>query len=135
MTQEQTHIMHECAAGSLAGRLTFPQVVGNLIAIGVERYHADYTRHETTYYLPDGQSHVEKLDHPEMEIATSFFQPGIAAAITRIQRGETKYIEFLYETMAAGCVGYFVQLAGRQALYFGRNGEIRVEPFPAVPPK
>jgi hypothetical protein len=31
--------------------------------------------------------------------------------------------------MAAGCVGYFVQIAGRRAIYFGRNGEFHVEQF------
>jgi hypothetical protein len=31
---------------------------------------------------------------------------------------------------AAGCVGYFVQIAGRRTLYFGRNGETHVELFP-----
>jgi len=34
--------------------------------------------------------------------------------------------------MAAGCVGYFVQIAGRRALYFGRNGESHVELFPSA---
>jgi uncharacterized protein YbcV (DUF1398 family) len=132
MNQDQIAVIHECVTGSLAGRLKFPQVVGKLHAIGVERYHADYTRHEATYYFPDGQSHVEAVDHPPMEIAPKFSQPGVAAAIGRVQRSEIDYIEFLRLTMSAGCVGYFVQITGRQAIYFGRDGEIHVEPFPAA---
>lgn len=34
--------------------------------------------------------------------------------------------------MAAGCVGYFVQITGQQVLYFGRNGECHIELFPAA---
>ena len=34
--------------------------------------------------------------------------------------------------MAAGCVGYFVQIAGRRVLYFGRRGEIYTELFPGA---
>jgi hypothetical protein len=30
----------------------------------------------------------------------------------------------------AGCVGYFVLIAGKQAPYFGRKGVIPVEHFP-----
>ncbi len=48
------------------------------------------------------------------------------------QRGEHSYGDFLRKTMAAGCVGYFVQIAGRRALYFGRNGESHVELFPSA---
>ncbi len=32
--------------------------------------------------------------------------------------------------MAAGCVGYFVQITGRRVIYFGRSGESHVEQFP-----
>jgi hypothetical protein len=55
---EKICVMQECARGSLAGELTFPEVVGRLVAVGVERYHADYSRQEITYYLADGDSHV-----------------------------------------------------------------------------
>lgn len=58
VTTEKTHVMQECARRSLAGELTFPEVVGRLAAVGVERYHADYSRQEITYYLADGDSHV-----------------------------------------------------------------------------
>jgi len=35
--------------------------------------------------------------------------------------------------MAAGCVGYFVQIMGRCVIYFGRKGESHVEHFPPAP--
>jgi hypothetical protein len=39
------------------------------------------------------------------------------------------------QTIAAGCVGYFVQITGRQVIYFGRKGEMHIERFPPAPGK
>lgn len=130
MDQDQIAILVECAAASLAGTATFPEIVGRLSAMDVERYHADYSRHETTYYLPDGDSHVVNIEHLPQAIGATFSAEGVEAAVRASQRGEIKYAEFLSRSMAAGCVGYFVQIAGRQVLYFGRNGETYVERFP-----
>ena len=132
MDADKISVVQECVTNSLAGKLTFPEVVHKLTAIGVERYHADYTRRESTYYLSDGQSHVLPLPHPEQLIAATFDASGVEAAIRASQRGEISYVEFLKWTMAAGCVGYFVQITGRRALYFGRNGDVHLEPFPVA---
>lgn len=130
MEQEQIAIIEECAAASISGAIAFPSVVARLMGMGVERYHADYSRHETTYYLPDGDSHVVKVPHRPQAIGATFSAAEVEAAVRASQHGEIKYAEFLRRTMAAGCVGYFVQIAGRQVLYFGRNGEVHVERFP-----
>ncbi len=130
MEQEQIAIIEECAAASLSGAIAFPDVIGRLIRLGVERYHTDYSRHETTFYLPDGDSHVVKGEHLPSAIGATFSAEGVEAAVRASQRGEIKYVQFLERSMAAGCVGYFVQIAGRQVLYFGRNGEVHVERFP-----
>lgn len=132
MHLEKTTVMQECATGSLEGRLTFPEVVQKLAKIGVERYHADYSRQEVTYYLPDGESFVAALPHASQAAAVTFSAGAVEAAIRGIQRGEIQYAEFVRKTIAAGCVGYFVQIAGRRALYFGRQGEIHLEPFPGA---
>ncbi len=50
MNEHQTQVIRQCAHGSLAGKLTFPEIVGQLAQIGIERYHADYSRQEITYY-------------------------------------------------------------------------------------
>lgn len=133
MNLEHTKIVEDCAQGSLAGTLTFPEVVGRLAAIGVERYHADYSREEITYYWVNGDSHVVKLPHPPETIAQEFSAAGVAAAVRQSQQGEHTYVDFLRKTMAAGCVGYFVQITGRQAIYFGRLGDSHVEKFPPAP--
>jgi uncharacterized protein YbcV (DUF1398 family) len=134
MTEQQTAMIQECAALSIAGKISFGAVVNRLMGIGLERYHADYTRHECTYYMPDGQSLVVPVNHSPQPIAQTFSATGVEAAVRQAQRGEIFYPEFLKQTFAAGCVGYFVQITGRQVIYFGRNGEQHVEKFPLPPP-
>jgi uncharacterized protein YbcV (DUF1398 family) len=121
---------NECSQRSDAGTITFPEVVGKLIAAGVESYHADYYRREKTYYMPGGESHVTPQELPGVAIATAFSPQGVEQAVRRIQRGEIGYMEFLRLTMLAGCVGYGVYISGRRAIYFGRTGDNYVEPFP-----
>lgn len=66
-----------------------------------------------------------------MEFASS----SIEAAVRQSQRHEHTYLDFVSKTMAAGCVGYFVQITGRRVIYFGRNGDSQVEHFPTAPIK
>ena len=133
MNEEQTQILEACVRGSLAGELTFPEIVGRLIGIGVERYHADYSRHEITYYFPDGDSLIVATTHPSHPTGTDFSASAVEAAVRQSQRNEHTYLDFIHKTMAAGCVGYFVQITGRRVIYFGRNGESHVEHFPPAP--
>ena len=133
MNANQSAVIQACASGSLNGTITFPEVIRQLTEIGVERYHADYSRQETTYYLPDGGSLVVSVRHPAQPIAEAFSSTLVEAAIRQSQRGQIAYTEFLKQTMAAGCIGYFVQITGRRALYFGRQGDLHLEPFPNAP--
>lgn len=133
MNIQQALTVQDCARGSLLGELTFPQVVGRLAEMGVERYHADYSRNEITYYMPDGDSVVVATPHDPHPTGQAFSSPEIAAAVLQSQRNEHSYVDFVRKTMKAGCVGYFVQITGRRAIYFGRNGESHVELFPSAP--
>lgn len=126
-------VMTECKELSLQGKITFPEVVRRLHEAGVERYHVDLTRDETTYYLPCGESHVFATGGPVGAIAGPFDAAGVARAVRAIQRGEVIFPEFLRRIMAAGCVGYFTQIAGRRVQYIGRSGDMHVEPFPSKP--
>jgi uncharacterized protein YbcV (DUF1398 family) len=130
MNQEIIAIMHECATRSHKGTITFPEVVGKLAGAGVEWYHTDLCRAEHTYYMPDGKSHVEPMDVLPEPVAQEFSDAGVDAAVRSIQRAEILYEEFVRRIMAAGCNGYFVLIAGRKAIYFGRKGEEHVELFP-----
>ena len=126
-------IIEECARASHAGITSFGTVVAQLIELGVESYHADYRRGETTYYLPDGATHTVPLHTPGPAPAEAFRAEAVREAVGGAQRGEVRYPEFVRRTMAAGCVGYWVWLAGRHVVYHGRRGEAYVEPFPGQP--
>jgi uncharacterized protein YbcV (DUF1398 family) len=133
MNLEQTQTIFAAVLDSLTGGAAFPQTVERLRNIGVERYHADYARGEKTFYLAAGESIVVASPWGDDAVANDFNAAEIEAAVRRSQRGQHTYPDFIRETKAAGCVGYFVQITGRRALYFGRNGETHVELFPTAP--
>jgi uncharacterized protein YbcV (DUF1398 family) len=132
MQQEHITVIQESASLSRSGKIPFAESVQRLMRIGVERYHADYSRQECTYYMPDGESLIVALPHESGEIAETFSAQAVEASVRQSQRGEIIYPQFVKQTQAAGCVGYFVQITGRQAIYFGRRGEIHLERFPAA---
>lgn len=126
--------IEDCAHRSHAGTIAFGEVVERLVAAGVESYRADYRGRHTTYYLPDGATHAVALPAPDLAIADAFDAAGVREAVRGAQRGAVVYPQFLRLTMAAGCVGYHVWIAGRHVVYHGRRGETYVEPFPGAPP-
>lgn len=129
---ERVAVMKECKELSLLGRIPFPEVVRRLHEAGVERYHVDLTRDETTYYLPCGESHVFATGASRDLIGERFDAAAVEGAVRAIQRGEIIFPEFLRRIMSAGCVGYFTQIAGRRVQYVGRTGDMHVEPFPTA---
>jgi len=46
---DESEAMHKALAGSQAGKLTFPEVVGMLVNAGVESYFADLLRGQETF--------------------------------------------------------------------------------------
>lgn len=130
MNTEQMKAVKECATLSANGQIHFGEVVGRLMKAGIERYHADYSRSENTYYTPDGGSCVAPMEHQPMPIAQNFSAAAVEAAVRQAQRGEIMYPEFTRQALAAGCVGYFVQITGKCVQYFGRDGQMHTERFP-----
>ncbi|MDY3559589.1 DUF1398 family protein [Gemmata sp. JC673] len=130
--QERVAVLRECNELSLAGRVSFPEVVRRLSEVSVERCHVDLTRDETTYYFPCGESHTFALGGPQATITEQFDATGVEAAVRAAQHTRITYPEFLSRIMAAGCVGYFTQITGRRVQYIGRTGDIHVEPFPGA---
>jgi uncharacterized protein YbcV (DUF1398 family) len=131
-------VFHDVSAGSINGTMDFPQVVGKLMAAGVESYHCDLYRRERTFYLPDGRSHVEEegeLDPREFNgarVVHEFSETRIKAALKAIQANEISYLDFLRRIMAAGCVGYSACFAGKRVVYYGRLGDAYTEWFPGA---
>jgi uncharacterized protein YbcV (DUF1398 family) len=84
-----------------------------------------------TYYDSGGEAFDEALplkDGPA--IAPAFDAAAVATTVKAIQRGEIGYAEFLRRIMTSGCSHYEVFIAGRKAMYFGRDGDFYTEPFP-----
>jgi len=126
-------VVREMSRASDEERIAFPDVVKALMEVGVERYHADLIAGTKTYYMPDGSFEITP-SHGPCEAAREFAAEGIEKAIRAIQRQEIKYREFCEHIAAAGCVGYFVSLAGRRAVYYGRTIGTYVEWFPGAKP-
>ena len=126
-----TATITECMNLSFADT-PFPKVVERLVSAGVKSYTADLIKLRNTYYDAGGDAFDEPLPLKERpSIAPSFDSTAVAAAVKAIQRGEIGYAEFLRRIMRSGCSHYEVFIAGRKAMYFGRDGEFYTEPFPA----
>lgn len=126
-------VLREMSEASDEERITFPEVVKALMDVGIERYHTDLVAARKTYYLPNGDFE-ETQSHKADGAALMFSAEGVEKAVRAIQRQEIAYREFCRRIADAGCVGYFVSLAGRRAVYYGRTGDQHVEWFPGAKP-
>jgi uncharacterized protein YbcV (DUF1398 family) len=125
------NVVERCAEQSHAGAISFDSMVGELMNAGVESYYADYRAKQTVYYMPDGTFHTVQLKGPSTDIAVTFGAAAVQAAVRGAQSGKVKYLEFQELTRAAGCVGYYVWIAGGHVAYQGRCGETHIEHFPS----
>lgn len=123
-------VARACTRASDDEAINFPEVVERLMEIGVERYHADLQRAEKVYYMPDGSSERVECRPLAAIPADPFSASGVEAAVRAVQAGTIRYNAFCERIAEAGCVGYFVTLAGRCAVYYGRGMETHVERFP-----
>lgn len=127
-----THaVLADCIAASIEERLTFPQIVGKLIAAGVERYHTDLIRGENTYYLATGATEVLATGKGPAAAAAEFSAANVESAVRAAQGGQIGYNEFCRRVLAAGCAGWQVSMLGKRVVYYGRTAETHVEVFPA----
>jgi uncharacterized protein YbcV (DUF1398 family) len=128
--QSIREVVEACSKESQAGTSSFGQIVTTLMAAGVETYQADFRSKKTTYYLPTGETVAVDLLVPDTQVEQHFSVEKMQEAVRGAQAGRVKYPEFLQLSLAAGCVGYFVWIAGRHVSYFGRRGESHIEYFP-----
>lgn len=131
-----TKLIHETALQTLAGTITFPEVVGNLLRAGAEYYHVDYVALRKTYYAADGSVvAVTSLNYEDMPpVAADFDAAALRADILDSQTKGQPFSEFSRRAMAAGVQGYFAFLRGKRVTYLGRQGDQHVEWFPGAGP-
>ena len=126
-----TETIAECMTLSFADT-PFSKIIPRLASAGVASYTADLVKLRNTYYDAGSEAFDEALPLKEGPAITPAFDPhAVAATVKAIQRGEIGYAEFLRSIMQSGCSHYEVFIAGRKAMYFGRDGDFYTEPFPA----
>lgn len=132
MDAERINIAEFCLHAAHDGSLSFPEIVGKLIAAGFEGYTVDYRRKTQTYYLPDGDSLMLDMPQSAGRIAAAFDASGVGALVKWAQANgpDYSYRRFCEKVKAAGCAGYLVSFLGRRVVYFGRTAETHVEHFP-----
>jgi uncharacterized protein YbcV (DUF1398 family) len=130
-----TQLIQQTALKTLAGTISFPEVVGHLLHAGVEYYHVDYLGLRTTFYGADGSVALTPLPLEGLPpVATDLDGTAVRAAIRDSQLHGQKFREFSRRVMAAGVQGYFAFLRGRRVMYLGRQGDQHVEWFPGAAP-
>lgn len=130
MSVTQEAIIRTTFIASNEGRIHFGEVVRQLSQAGVESYQVDYRSRRSIYFLHGDETLMLELNTPEQSIAADFSAEKILAAIRGAQQGAIMYPEFKRLSMQAGCIGYWVWIAGRHVTYYGRKGETHVEHFP-----
>jgi uncharacterized protein YbcV (DUF1398 family) len=126
------NIVKNCSEQSLAGTITFPEAVKNLIVTGVERYNADLIELKKTYYSVNGETYSDAITINGPRVAVNFDANEIKSAIADSQQNRIDYKTFLNLAMLAGCIRYEVFLTGKKAIYFGRDGSQHIEHFPGA---
>ena len=123
------------AKSTLEGSLPFPQIVGKLIAEGVEYYHVDYAAGTFTFYSESGSVVVADVPFEGLPpVSEAFDLAALKAAILDSQRHGQKFHAFCERAVGAGVGGYFAFLRGKRVLYLGRQGDQHVEWFPGAGP-
>jgi uncharacterized protein YbcV (DUF1398 family) len=128
-----TKIIIETAHKTVAGTMSFPEVVAQLLTAGVEYYHVDYVGLKKTFYGADGDIVVTPIIYEGLpSIAIDFSVENVRANILDSQRNGQKYRDFTRWAMQSGVQGYFAFLRGRRVTYFGRQGDQHIEHFPGI---
>ncbi len=128
-------IVQRMANATLAGELPFPEIVGNLVAEGVEYYRIDYIARQVSFYSSTGSVVIAPLTFEDLPVvAADFNRPALQAAILDSQRNGQAFRQFSHRAVQAGVQGYYAFLRGHRVTYLGRQGEQHIEWFPGPNP-
>ena len=132
MDAERISVAETCLHAAHDGSLSFPEIVGKLLAAGFEGYTVDYRCNSQTYYLADGDSVTMDMQPSVGNVAAAFDATEVERLVRWAQANpaDYSYVAFCEKAKAAGCAGYLVSFLGRRVVYFGRTAEIHVEHFP-----
>jgi uncharacterized protein YbcV (DUF1398 family) len=132
MNDRHEQLARTCLEGADTGSMSFPEIVGALIAGGFDGYLVDLRRATTIYYPRDGEAIALRSHAHGTTVAERFDASAVQTAIREAQTQAPGYTYrgFCDKIGFAGCAGYLVSFPGRRVLYFGRTAEVHVEHFP-----
>ena len=115
--------------------MSFPEVVGQLLAAGVEYYHVDYVGLRKRFYSPEGEMLATSINYEGLPpVALEFDAAALHANILDSQCHGQPHREFTQRAMAGGVQGYIAFLRGKRVTYRGRTGGQHTEWFPGAEP-
>jgi uncharacterized protein YbcV (DUF1398 family) len=130
-----TEIITRTARATLAGSISFPEVVQQLLAAGVEYYQVDYVLRQKTFYGPDGEAVVTPITYEALpSVGEALDIAELRRNIADSQRNGQNYRDFSRRAMESGVHSYFAFLRGRRVTYLGRQGDQHTEWFPGAAP-
>ena len=128
-------VINSLAKATHDGSLPFPQIIGELMAQGVEYYHVDFALCSFTFYSAVGSAVIAPLSFDGLpSTAATWDANALKAAILDSQQHGQKFRQFCERAVRAGVQGYFAFLRGQRVTYFGRGGDQHVEWFPGAKP-
>ncbi len=112
----------------------YPQLFEALKNIGIDRYEVEVLKHEIKYVGgKNSLTHQAPADFKPLTLG-AFDATAFKKALTRSQKGETDYEQFLKEIAAAGISFYRVDMKPRVVTYHGENRRNKIiEPVPLPP--
>lgn len=123
------------AKATLDGSIPFPEIVGALVANGVEYYHVDYALSTFTFYGTSGAAVIAPITFENQPcISARLDVAALKAAIVDSQQHGQKFPEFCRRATLAGVKDYTVYLRGKRVIYSGRQGDQHIEWFPGAQP-
>lgn len=115
--------------------MPFPEIVGKLLANGVEYYHVDYALGSFSFYSAMGAVVTSPLLFEDLSpISEHFDAAALKAAILDSQQHGQTFRAFCERAVKAGVQGYFAFLRGKRVIYLGRQGDQHTEWFPGARP-
>jgi uncharacterized protein YbcV (DUF1398 family) len=125
--------VRELGRATLSGAMPFPEIVGKLMAEGVEYYYVDYNALELRFYSAQGALALAPLSFEGLPaVASAFDAVALKAAILDSQKHGQKFRNFSRRAAEAGVAGYFAFLRGQRVVYMGRQGDQHTEWFPGA---
>ena len=129
------NLISQLGQATVTDAMPFAEIVGRLIAEGVEYYHVDYASLQFRFYGTEGGVvAVPLLLGMPQRIGSSLDKTALRAAILDSQQNGQKFKDFSRRAVEAGVVGYVAFLSGKRVAYFGRQGDQHVEWFPGAKP-